>query len=375
MDSPQPFTTPDFTTAEPPLSETALPPAPHQPSLLHRVFVGPFGLRAGWSLLIFFALLFGCVMAVRGVQHEVKAHHDQAAAKSADAPAAKSDPNELERIKPMLIGESSVFAVFLLISWIMSRIERRKFSVYGLGGSHSLSRFLMGSLWGLVAMGFFIAVLHFAHLLVFDGRLDFGWPILGWGFAQLLGFLFVGLFEEFSFRGYIQFTLTRGMFGLGKLVSPERARSIAFWIAAVLTSALFFFAHTSNAGETRVGLINVFLAGLVLVVALWRTGSLWWAIGFHMAWDWSQSFLYGVPDSGGLVQGRLFATHAIGKPLLSGGTDGPEGSLLCIPILLLLIVVLFFTRKSPQPPLEPKSLPIPDNADSAIPVLPVETIS
>ena len=71
-----------------------------------------------------------------------------------------------------------------------------------------------------------------------------------------------------------------------------------------------------------------------------------------MAWDWSQSFLYGVPDSGLIVQGRMFATHALGNPLLSGGTDGPEGSVFCIPILLLVIAVLFFSHPSPQPALE-----------------------
>jgi len=368
MDSQQPFTTPDFTTAEPAPSEAAPPPAPTQPSVLHRIFIGAFGLRAGWSLLIYFALLFGCIMLVRTIQHQVKAHHDHAA-KSTPAPATKSEPNAPEPINIMLIAESSVFAVFLLTGWIMSRIERRKFSAYGLGGSHSINRFLMGSLWGLIAMGLFIAVLHFCHLLVFDSRLDFGWSILSWGLLQLLGFLLVGLFEEFCFRGYLQFTLTRGMVGLGKLISPEKARSIAFWIAAVLTSALFYKAHTGNAGETPIGLLNVFLAGIVLVVALWKTGSLWWAVGFHMAWDWSQSFLYGVPDSGGLMQGRLFATHAIGKSLLSGGTDGPEGSLICVPILILLIVVLLFTHSSPQPPLEPKSLPSPDMPDSSVSVL------
>jgi hypothetical protein len=52
------------------------------------------------------------------------------------------------------------------------------------------------------------------------------------------------------------------------------------------------------------------------------------------------------------MQGRLFATHAMGNPMLSGGTVGPEGSILCIPILLLVIVVLLFTRSSPQPALE-----------------------
>jgi membrane protease YdiL (CAAX protease family) len=354
MDSQQSFTTPDFTTAEPALSEATPPPPPVQPSLVHRIFNGSLGLRAGWCLLIYTALIFGCATAVRAVQHQIKAHHTQ---KVSAAVLVNPGPNAPQPINSMLIGESSIFAIFLFVGWIMSRIERRKFSVYGLGGSHSASRFLIGSLWGLIAMGLFIAVLYFSHLLVFDGRLDFGWSVLSWGLLQLLGFMLVGLVEEFIFRGYLQFTLTRGMFGLGKLISQEKARSIAFWIAAVLTSALFYYAHTGNSGETRVGLVNVFLAGIVLVVALWRTGSLWWAIGFHMAWDWSQSFLYGVPDSGGLMQGRLFATHAIGKPLLSGGTDGPEGSLLCVPILVLLVVVLLFTHSSPQPPLEPKTLP------------------
>ena len=96
----------------------------------------------------------------------------------------------------------------------------------------------------------------------------------------------------------------------------------------------------------------VAVIGVVFLVALWRTGSLWWGIGFHMAWDWAQSFLYGVPDSGALFQGRLFATHASGNPLLSGGATGPEGSLLFLPITVILIPVLFFTTPGPQPPLE-----------------------
>jgi len=160
-------------------------------------------------------------------------------------------------------------------------------------------------------------------------------------------------------RGYLQFTLTRGFVSIGNLLSPQHARTIAFWIAAVITSTLFLLGHTHNAGETWLGLFQVFLAGVVFVVALWRTGSLWWGIGFHMAWDWGQSFLYGVPDSGGLEQGRLFATHALGNPLYSGGTVGPEGSVLCAPILLLVIVVLFFTHPSPQPPLEFTNAPLP----------------
>jgi membrane protease YdiL (CAAX protease family) len=378
MDSQQPFATPDFTTAEPQSSEPAPPPAPIQPSLLRRIFIGSFGLRAGWSLLIYIALIFGCVKTINFIHNKVThktpvTQSAPAAATKAPAPppAAKPDPSKPAPMRGMIIQEGVVFAAILFLSWIMSLIERRRLAVYGLGGRNVLGRFLTGTLWGLIGMGLLIASLRIFHLLSFDGRLDFGAAIFGWGALQLIGFLLVGLFEEYLFRGYLQFTLTRGMAGLGKTISPEHGRSIAFWIAAVLTSALFYFAHTGNSGETPVGLVIVFLAGIVLVLALWKTGSLWWAIGFHMAWDWSQSFLYGVPDSGGLMQGRLFATHAMGKPLLSGGTDGPEGSLLCIPVLLLLIVVLlFFTRSSPQPPLEPKMLPS-DNAYE----IPASTIS
>ncbi len=207
---------------------------------------------------------------------------------------------------------------------------------------------------GLLATSLLVATLHSFHLLSFDSRLLYGSAILRWGLIQFLAFLFVGLVEEYAFRGYLQFTLTRGLVSIGNLISRPHARAIAFWLASFVTSALFFLAHTHNGGENKPGLLQVFVVGIVFVTALWRTGSLWWAIGFHMAWDWAQSFLYGVPNSGGLMQGRLFATHAIGNLLFSGGTDGPEGSVLCIPLLLLVIVVLFFTHTSPQPPLEIK---------------------
>ncbi len=326
------------------------------------IFFGPFGLRAGWSLLIYFVLLGAIIGGLFLIGHAHHVHREHAAAVAAakagkPAPPPKPSPFKQEDGKPMpmaymISGEFAMFGLFFFVSWLMARIEHRKLSAFGLGGSHRLSRFLIGAFWGIAAISLLILVLHSFHYLVFDTRLDHGRSILIWGAAQLIGFLFVGLAEEYIMRGYLQFTLTRGFVGIGNLIAPQHARTIAFWIASVFTSALFLFAHTHNAGENWLGLFQVFLAGVVFVVALWRTGSLWWGIGFHMAWDWGQSFLYGVPDSGGLMQGRLFATHSAGNPLFSGGTVGPEGSVLCIPIFLLAIAVLFLTHPSPQPPLE-----------------------
>jgi uncharacterized protein len=82
---------------------------------------------------------------------------------------------------------------------------------------------------------------------------------------------------------------------------------------------------------------------------LWRTGSLWWALGFHAAWDWAQSFVLGVADSGAMVQFHLLGTHPQGKALLSGGATGPEGSVFVLGILGLVAGVAVWTLPNRSP--------------------------
>jgi uncharacterized protein len=318
------------------------------PHRFRRIFIGHFGLRAGWSLLIYIAIIVSAAVSVHAIQHHLRAQSEQSVPKAGTPVPDLQTP---QPVRGVIIAEAANFVIFLIVSWLMARIERRKLSVFGLGGQRPLRRFFTGSIWGLASMTLLIASLCALHLLSFDKCLLNGASICGWGAAQLFAFFLIGLWEEYTFRGYIQFTLTRGLIGLGKRISPSHPRAIAFWIASCITSMVFFYAHAGNNGENKLGLLQIFLVGLVFVFALWRTGSLWWAIGFHLAWDWTQSFLYGVPDSGNLMQGRLLSTHASGNPLFSGGADGPEGSILCIPILLLVILVLWFTRRSPLPPL------------------------
>jgi len=56
-----------------------------------------------------------------------------------------------------------------------------------------------------------------------------------------------------------------------------------------------------------------------------------------------ESFLYGVADSGLMIQHHFVATHAHGAPLMSGGATGPEGSILVLPILALVSGIVVFT--------------------------------
>ncbi|HYW40044.1 MAG TPA: CPBP family intramembrane glutamic endopeptidase [Terriglobales bacterium] len=181
-------------------------------------------------------------------------------------------------------------------------------------------------------------------LLIIDSRLLFGSDILRYGSIWLFNFLLVGLFEEYNTRGYLQYTLTRGLAGLYQWAFKTRhSVTLGFWTSAVIFSILFGLGHGKNPGESPIGLLSAGLTAMVFCLSLWRTGSLWWAIGFHTSWNWGQSFLYGVADSGTMVQHHLLATRPVGKPILSGGATGPEGSIFIVAILALASLIILFT--------------------------------
>jgi membrane protease YdiL (CAAX protease family) len=311
----------------------AEPIPPQQSSTLHRIFIGKDGLRAGWSLLIFVALFAVIMYCVNRIGHKLY-------------PPSPKESDPAAAVSPLrgIIPEFITLLVTLLVSWIMSKIERRPNSVYGLGDSRIFSHFFAGLAWGITCLTLLILTLWKSGFLVFNGRLLFGSDILKYGAIWLTGFLLVGMLEEYLTRGYLQYTLTRGLAGFYQWAFKTRhSAALGFWTAAVIFSILFFLGHTRNPGESPIGLLSVFLAGMVFCFSLWRTGSLWWAIGLHTSWDWGQSFLYGVADSGLLIQHRLLAAHPVGKPILSGGTTGPEGSIFIVGVLALIILIILFT--------------------------------
>jgi membrane protease YdiL (CAAX protease family) len=305
------------------------PRAPINSSLLRRLFIGTDGLRSGWSLLIFIALIATLLKGVNAIANFLHLLPQ----KSADLTPGLT-----------FLGESVTFLATLLVTLIMSKIEKRPNSVYGLGGTLPIHNFLAGLAWGVTCLSLLVLTLWKTGLLAFDGRLLFGARVLHYGALWFLSFLAVGLVEEYLTRGYVLFTLTRGLAGIYSwLFKSRHSKALGFWTAAICLSILFGLGHRKNPGESPIGLLSAGLVSLVFCLSLWRTGSLWWAIGFHASWDWAQSFLYGVADSGFIAQHRLLATHVLGKPLMGGGATGPEGSIFVLPILALISFIIIFT--------------------------------
>jgi uncharacterized protein len=71
-----------------------------------------------------------------------------------------------------------------------------------------------------------------------------------------------------------------------------------------------------------------------------RTGTLWFAVGYHAAWDWAETFFYGTPDSGLLGAGRFLNSSSHGPNWLTGGSAGPEGSVFAFLVLVLCALLI-----------------------------------
>jgi membrane protease YdiL (CAAX protease family) len=102
------------------------------------------------------------------------------------------------------------------------------------------------------------------------------------------------------------------------------------WTALVVTSALFGLAHIMNPNATWFSSFTIAVeAGVLLGGAYMLTRSLWFPMGLHAAWNFTQGEIFDVPVSGidehGLVQAKLS-----GPELLSGGQFGLEASVLAL---------------------------------------------
>ncbi len=289
-------------------------PIPHRTNRLQWLFWGPNGLRALWRLAIFIAIVFGLRFGISRILHLLH--------------LAKSHPGITDfTARTVLLQDGLAFLCVLTATVIMGVFEKRTLGDYGLPlrGAFGI-RFFEGILWGFVAECATMFTLFFTGNVTFHGFDLTGSAALQYALLWAAAFLVVGFFEEFLFRAYPQFTLSTG---------------IGFWPAAFSLSGLFWLGHMGNPGETWVGGLATALVALVFCVSLRLTGNLWFAIGMHAAWDWAETYFFGVADSGMPANGHLLNTTLTGNRWMTGGTVGPEGSVVELLIVTAVIGLLF----------------------------------
>lgn len=285
---------------------------PKWQALLRQVFSSPDGLRSGWRFFLYVAMVVVVLLVLGWLFHEVF--------------------HSVSPLWLMMIGEVQLLLAGFVPAVVMAQIEgRRPFGAYGLPRSSAFGRlFWLGTIWGIVALSVLMLVLRGVGAFYFGGIELHGLRVIKFAAFYVLLFLLVGFAEEFLLRGYSQFTLTQGM---------------GFWPTAALLSIFFGAVHLGNGGETWIGAAGAAAIGLFFCLTLQRTGTLWFAVGMHASWDWGESFLYSVADSGQTAPGHLLRSSFHGPRWLTGGSVGPEGSVLVF--ILIAGMWVFFDRIYP----------------------------
>ncbi len=337
------------------------------------VLIGPRGLRWGWSVALFLSVTFLAAGVIGAIaKYFVGAVHAQAGSFSA---------------LRLAVSEAVMVLALAVAGVVVAVVERRRLKDFNLGGPRGASHFFAGLRAGFAALSALVGLLSLGGWIHFGGVALSGAAIATnaamWGIC----FFLVGAMEEGLFRCYLQATMTRGIdFWQALVINAvlclipmltvkghaawgvyamaiagllpcvwlfvKRVEGSAFWYATWVTSTLFGLVHTGNGGENWIGIFQAAFVGVVFCTSIRVTGSAWWAIGFHAAWDWAETYFYGTPDSGMVGQGHLLNTTAAGNPLWSGGASGPEGSVLTSVVLLLSIgwLVVRYGRSKRQLP-------------------------
>jgi membrane protease YdiL (CAAX protease family) len=229
----------------------------------------------------------------------------------------------------MVMAAITFLAAFLTILLLVRLIDKRPMGEM-LKSRFSLKQFASGSLLGaglVVLVTFVLVSMHQVGL----GRGNFHLQSM---LYLLLYYLFISFYEEFLYRGYL----------LGYYVKQMPAA----W-AVVLTAVVFGVMHMANRSFNVLALVNVILLGIVLGLVRLRGKNLWGPIGLHFLWNFMQGPIFGFSVSGSPRSHGIFLIWLHGNEKLTGGSFGPNASLVTLVILLALTGWLVYRQFYEKP--------------------------
>jgi uncharacterized protein len=292
-----------------------------------------FGLA--WRLVLYAALLIaglrGFSLLVKAGLHGLGVHFGH--------------PGGAHPVESLILSQLVILASAAVATAVLLRTDRERvppmLPVSALGGA----RFLKGVFFGVAGMAVLMGAIAWAGGYRITGLALSGPAVAGYAALWAGGAAINGVAENLALLGY---PLLR------------TARTLGFVPAILLMSALFAIAHMGNPGENPLGIASVFLTAVLFAAAIWWTGDLWLSAGIHAGLVLAEDFLFSVPDSGQVYTGHLVSSEFSGPAWLSGGSAGPEGSVLIFPLLVGGLALLWFVyspTRSSKPAQNPNGSP------------------
>ena len=219
----------------------------------------------------------------------------------------------------------------MLFMWLWIRFfEKRSLKTIGLSSKNALKKYLLGFLTGVMMIFSVVGLMAIFGYLNFNSiSLSVGYDTLGIVLLYLIAYIIQGANEEIISRGW-QFQV------IGVRSKP--------WIGAIISSISFALLHGFNAGVSIISIMNLLLFSFLLILFVLRDNSIWAACGWHTSWNWTMGNILGLNVSGSKEFGSLLNLTTKGPDFLSGGTFGPEGSIITTIVFIIGIILFFVLR-------------------------------
>ena len=234
-----------------------------------------------------------------------------------------------------IVSDAAGFIAAIIVAALAARLEKRNVSEYGLPlVRNAAPLYVEGFIWGAAAPAAIMAMVVAGGGATLGGLRFHGAALGRTATLAVVAMIVLGFFEEYVFRGYPLHTLARG---------------IGFWPASIALSVAFGLLHYfSKPMEDWIDATTVSLIALFLCFTLRATGNLWFAIGFHAAFDLVALYILGAPNTGNggrQIPERLVDVRFTGPAWMTGGPRGLEASAFAFVAIAMLFALYALRMK------------------------------
>lgn len=222
------------------------------------------------------------------------------------------------------LGHTIFLIIMLLYAWAV-RKDRKYILSFSSGKlSRNLLFALYGAVIGFAMMGIciFAASAHGDIVIGKSGGLSV--PLIL--FALFAVFIQASV-EEIESRAFV----------FGKM----KNEGVPIVWATVVSAFFFSYLHAANPGFGLLPLLSIFIVGILYVLSYHYFGTIWFTCTAHMMWNFTQDFIFGLPDSGKPAALSVFSTTVTGSSFFYDESFGIEGSWMAILVNLLACVLVF----------------------------------
>lgn len=225
---------------------------------------------------------------------------------------------------------STVFAILLCFLWVKI-IEKRKISSLGLKRDKFFIKFIKGFGIGVLLFSSLVFIMYIFGVINLEQGINVGVKFIPSILIIIPGWIIQSSSEEIISRGWL-------MHVVGAKYKPI--------IGLIVSSIVFGLLHIFNPNVNILSMSNLILTGVMFGLYVIYTQDIWGVCGLHAAWNFSQSNIFGFNVSGMEIEsGSLFKFSLDGPNILTGGSFGPEASILSTVIMFVVIIILAFKLK------------------------------